>query len=145
MYVPYNAYRIDEDGLAYERILTPGHLNPDLLRYELHRVWVVEATLRPGTSHIYARRTVYFDEDSWQILAVDQYDGRNQLWRVSEAHVIDYYEVPVLWQTVEAHYDLQNGRYLALGLNNQEAGVQFDVSMSLDEFTPDALRRRGRR
>jgi hypothetical protein len=145
MYVPYNAYPIDADGLAYERILLPGHLNPELLRYELHRVWVVEATLRPGTSHIYARRTIYLDEDSWQILGADQYDGRNQLWRVSEAHVITYYEVPVLWQTVEAHYDLQNARYLALGLNNQEPGVEFDVPMSLDEFTPDALRRRGRR
>jgi hypothetical protein len=145
MYVPYNAYKIDAGGLPYEEILKPGHLNPDLLRYELHRVWVVDATLRPGTSHIYARRTFYLDEDSWQVLAVDSYDGRGQLWRISEAHPIQYYEVPIFWQTLEAHYDLQNGRYVALGLNNQEGPVKFDTPMSPDEFTPDSLRRAGRR
>jgi hypothetical protein len=145
LFVPYNAYRLAADSVSYDQILRPGHVNPDLLRYELHRVWVVDATLRPGTSHIYARRTFYLDEDSWQILAVDQYDGRGQLWRVSEAHVMNYYEVPLVFQTLEAHYDLQNGRYLALGLNNREPPKQFDISMSPDEFTPEALRRLGRR
>jgi hypothetical protein len=145
MYVPYNAYKIDAGGIPYEQIVKPGHLNPDLLRYELHRVWVVEATLRQGTSHIYARRTIYLDEDSWQILSVDQYDGRGELWRISEAHAIQYYEVPLFWQTVEAHYDLQNGRYLALGLNNNEGPVRFDAPMSPDEFTPDSIRRAGQR
>jgi hypothetical protein len=145
MYVPYNNYQLASDQVPYDRIIRPGHLNPEVLRYELHRVWVVEAKLREGTSHIYARRTFYFDEDSWQALAVDQYDGRGELWRHSEAYVINYYEVPLLFQTVETHYDLQNGRYLVLGLNNQEAVEAFDVPMSLDDFTPDALRRMGRR
>ena len=120
-------------------------MNPDILRYELHRVWVVDARLREGTSHIYARRTFYIDEDSWQALVVDEYDGRGQLWRVSEGYSINYYEVPLIFPVGEAHYDLQNGRYLILGLNNQEPAETFDVPMSLDEFTPDALRRMGRR
>jgi hypothetical protein len=108
-------------------------------------VWITEAKLREGTSHIYARRTFYIDEDSWQTLVVDQYDGRGELWRVSEAYVINYYQVPMLWQAVEAHYDLQNGRYIALGLNNQERVEVFGAPMSTEEFTPDALRRLGRR
>src|SRR5664280_2250069 len=78
-------------------------INQDLTRYELHRVWVVEAKLKPGTSHIYPRRTFYVDEDSWQVLAVDQYDSHGQLWRVSEAHCINYYEVPTFWSTLEVH------------------------------------------
>jgi hypothetical protein len=143
LYVPYNDYQLDAADVTYDQIIRPGHLNPDLLRYELHRVWVVEGRLRPGTSHIYSRRTVYLDEDSWQVLVVDQYDGRGQLWRVSECYVINYYEIPLLWQTVEAHYDLQNGRYIALGLNNQEGPIAFDLPMSLAEFTPEALRRAG--
>jgi hypothetical protein len=145
MYVPYNSYKLHSDKLSYDDIVKPGHINPDFLRYELHRVWVVEAKLKEGTSHIYARRTFYIDEDSWQILAVDQYDSRGDIWRVSEAHVINYYQVPLLWQTLEAHYDLQNGRYLAIGLNNQERPEIFNTEMDQNEFTPDALRRLGRR
>ena len=109
MYVPYNAYRLHGDGVAFDDILKPLHVNPDLLRYELHRVWVVEATLKEGASHIYKRRTMYIDEDSWQILVTDIYDNRDELWRVSEGHVINYYEKPLIWPTLEVHTDLQAG------------------------------------
>ena len=145
MYTPYNSYKLHGDKVTYDEIIKPGHINPDLARYELHRVWVVDAHLREGTRHIFARRTFYIDEDSWQILSVDQYDARGQLWRVSEAHVINYYEVPVLWATLDAHYDMQNGRYLLFGLNNQLPIEKFNVEMRLRDFTPSALRRRGRR
>ena len=146
IYVPYNSYKLHSDSLKYKDILTPLHMNPDHLRYELHRVWVVDAVLKPGSGHIYKRRTFYIDEDSWQILHVDQYDNRDQLWRVSEAHVINYYDVPVLWTTVETHHDLQSGRYLALGLNNEEEfTADFTVDVDSSDFTVSALRRSGRR
>jgi len=143
--VPYNSYQLHSGALKYQDILKPLHLNPEHLRYELHRVWVVEGTLREGTSHIYKKRTFYVDEDSWQILAMDQYDSRGQLWRVSEAHCINYYEVPTFWSTVETHYDLQSGRYIAINLTNETAPFNFDVKFAATEFTPDALRREGRR
>ena len=101
MLVPYNAYKLHAGDVKYADILKPLHINQDLTRYELHRVWVVDATLKPGTSHVYSRRTFYVDEDSWQVLAVDQYDGRGQLWRVSEAHCINYYDAQVFWSTLE--------------------------------------------
>ena len=140
IYVPYNSYKLHSDGLKYSDILQPLHMNMDVLRYELHRVWVVEATLKEGTRHIYKRRTFYIDEDSWQILLVDQYDNRDQLWRVSEGHVINY------WTTVEAHFDLQSGRYLTFGLNNEEAyTLDFSATMGAQNFSTGALRRAGRR
>jgi hypothetical protein len=145
MYVPYNSYLLHSDQLKYKDILTPLHLNPEYLRYELHRVWVVEATLKEGMRHIYKKRTFYIDEDSWQILAMDQYDSRDQLWRVSEGHCINYYEVPTFWSTVETHYDLQSGRYIAINLNNEHSMYNFDASFSESEYTPAALRRSGRR
>ena len=145
MYVPYNSYKLHSDKVTYDEIIKPGHINPDLLRYERHRVWVVEAKLKEGARHLYARRTFYLDEDSWQILAVDQYDRHGKIWRVSEAHVINYYEVPLLWQTLEAHYDLQNGRYLLLGLNNRRKVERFNSEMDPKNFKPEALRREGRR
>lgn len=143
IFVPYNSYQLHSDALKYEDILTPLHINPDYCRYELHRVWVVEATVKAGARHIYKRRTFYVDEDSWQILLVDQYDNRDQLWRVSEGHVINYYDVPVLWTTLEVHTDLQAGRYLAIGLDNESSMYDFSIERTAEDFTPEALRREG--
>jgi hypothetical protein len=145
MYVPYNSYKLHAKGIPYDDILKPGHINPKYTRYELHRVWVVDARLKKGMRHLYARRTFYIDEDSWQILAIDQYDERGQIWRVSEAYPINYYEVPVLWSTVEVHYDLQSRRYLAFGLNNNEPVYDFSIQRNPGDYTPAALRRAGLR
>jgi hypothetical protein len=143
MIVPYNSYRLHSDKVKYAEILKPLHLNQDLARYELHRVWVVEAALKPGTSHLYARRTFYVDEDSWQILAVDQYDQRGQLWRVSEAHCINYYDVPIFWSTLEVHTDLFAGRYLVIGLDNESKMYDFRIKRSPADYTPASLSREG--
>ena len=141
--VPYNAYKLHAKGVKNADILKPLHINQDLARYELHRVWVLEAKLKPGTSHLYARRTFYIDEDSWQIVASDSYDGRGQLWRVSEAHCINYYDAQAFWSTLEVHLDLQNGRYLAVGLDNENAMYDFSLKRAPADFTPDSLRREG--
>ena len=143
MYVPYNAYKLHSGSLKYKEIFTPLHVNPDHLRYELHRVWVVDATLKEGARHIYKRRTFYVDEDSWQIVGVDTYDNRDQLWRVSEGHPINYYDVPTTWVTAETHTDLQAGRYLAYGLSNETAPFDFTADVKEADFAPDALRREG--
>ena len=145
IYIPYNSYKVHSDQLKYTDILYPLHLNPEHLRYELHRVWVVEATLREGARHIYKRRTLYVDEDSWQIMAADIYDNRDQLWRVSEGHSIEYYEVPTFWTTLEVHYDLQSGRYLALGLDNESTMYDYSILRNDKYYSPGALRRAGRR
>ncbi len=145
IYVPYNSYKLQDPTVKFKDILTPLHINQDLVRYELHRVWVVDATLKEGARHIYKRRTFYLDEDSWQIVAVDAYDKRDQLWRVSEAHVINYYNVPTIWTALEVHTDLQAGRYLAIGLNSENAPYKFNIKRSAEDYTPAALRRAGKR
>ena len=145
MLVPYNSYKLHSNKLKNSDILKPGHINQDLARYELHRVWVVDATLKPGTSHLYARRTFYIDEDSWQILAADHYDARGALWRVAEAHCINYYDAQTFWTTLEVIADLQNGRYLALGLDNENPMYNFNLKRTPADFTPDSLRRDGTR
>lgn len=143
MLVPYNAYGLHKPGTPYEEFVRPGHLNPELLRYEKHRVHVVDATLKPGARHQAARRVFYVDEDSWQILMVEHYDDGGKLWRVSEAHCISYYEVPVFWSTVEVHHDLKSGRFLVSGLDNQEAPIDFGFQTKPEAFSPQALRTRG--
>ena len=145
MYVPYNSYKAHAGNINFNDLVKPGHLNPNYLRYELHRVWVVDATLKAGKRHINKRRTFYFDEDSWQILATDHYDAAGALWRVSEAHCINYYEQPVFWSTIEAHHDLKSGRYIANGLDNNDPVNDFSFVTTADNFSPQALRTRGTR
>ena len=146
LYIPYNSFKLVSRDLSYSDILQPGHLNSDLLRYELHRVWVVEATLREGERHIYAKRRFYIDEDSWQAAVVDHYDARGELWRVGEAHAFQYRDAKVLWHVGEVLHDLLSGRYLVGSLTNEEKeGFKFGVSIKRNEFTTSALRRAGRR
>jgi hypothetical protein len=145
MIVPYNSYRLHSDKVKYKDILTPLHINQDLTRYELHRVWVVEGNVKQGTSHIYPRRTFYIDEDSWQILAVDQYDARGQLWRLSEAHCIEYYDALTFWSTLEVHTDLIAGRYIAYGLDNEDKMYQFNIKRTAQDYAPASLRAEGLR
>ncbi len=145
LYIPYNSYRLQSDENRFDDILQPGHLNPDLTRYELHRVWVVDARLKEGTNHIYARRTFYLDEDSWQIAVVDQYDGRGEIWRVTQGNLLNNYAVPYVGSTASTIHDIQNGRYIVMELVNEYEPPQFDVPLENTRFTPEALRNRGRR
>jgi len=145
IYVPYNSYKLQDPSVKIKDIITPLHINQDHVRYELHRVWVVDATLKEGARHVYKRRTFYIDEDSGQILVVDAYDKRDQLWRVSEGHAMTYYNVPSVWTSLEVHTDLQAGRYLAIGLNSEFPPYDFNIKRTLDDYTPAALRRAGKR
>jgi hypothetical protein len=130
IYVPANSYLIHSDKYKYKDIVKKGHINQDLARYELRRVWVVDATLKKGTSHQYKRRTFYVEEDGWQIVAVDVYDQRDQLWRVQEAHTVMAYDKPYQMSIGETVYDLQSNRYLVMSLNNEDTET---VSKDLDD------------
>lgn len=146
MYIPYNSYKLVDRDLSYDDIIQPGHIDQDLARYELHRVWHVRASLKEGERHIYAQRDFYIDEDSWQAAVIDHYDGRGELWRVGEAHAMQFYDQDVPWYAVESLYDLLSGRYLVLGLTNEENNpYTFGIDRRSRDFTPAALRRAGLR
>lgn len=142
--IPYNNYRLHDKGLSYAQIIQPGHLNSDLVRYERHRVWEVEGQLKPGQRHIYQRRTFFIDEDTWQIALADHYDARGELWRVSAAYQMNFYNDLVPWMTAEAIHDLQSRRYLVSGLSNEvQKDASFGQQAVRQDFKPDALRRLG--
>lgn len=142
--VPYNAYRLASKDIAYEQILHAGTVNSELMRYELHRVWVVEATLRDGERHIYHRRQFFLDEDSWNIVSADAYDTRDNLWRVALHPVVQYYDAQVPWYSASIWHDLNSGAYLVSGLANEESTPwKFNVQARTTEFEPGALRRMG--
>lgn len=144
VYIPYNSFQLASPSLKYDQIFTAGHINPDYTRYELHRVWVVEATLKDSQRHVYAKRRFYVDEDTWQIALADMYDGRGTLWRVGEGHMIQLYNVQVPNYAGEVLYDLLNRRYIATGFSNEEPnGPEFGYKSSLTDFSPSALRNEG--
>ena len=144
IYIPYNSYGLDSPTLKYSDVIKQGHINQDLARYELHRVWHVTATLKAGERHIYAKRDMYIDEDTWQATVIDHYDGRGTLWRVAEAHSQYYYDNQVPWYTLETLYDVVSGRYLALGMKNEEKrAYEVGYKAASSDFTPAALRQAG--
>ncbi len=147
VYIPYNNYRVTSPSVKYDDLLQVGHLNPQHTRYELHRVWEVEGTLKKGARHIYSKRTLFLDEDSWGAAVVDQYDGRGELWRVSMAYLKNFYELPTTWSALDVFHDLQARRYHVQNLDNEESST-IDFSQAVPEdsyFKPSALRRRGTR
>jgi len=143
-YIPYNAYKLHQGNLTVDNIAGGYHINSDLVRYEPHRVWVVDATLRTGMSHIYTKRRYYFDEDTWQIVFAEEYDKNGELVQHTEAHTINYYDVPMVFSTLEVTYDLEQGRYFVEGLDNERAPLSMDVDFQRREFTSSALRREAR-
>ncbi|MCQ8896622.1 DUF1329 domain-containing protein [Limnobacter humi] len=144
MFIAYNNYKLTSKDLKYSQILGQSHVNQDLVRYEPHRVWVVEGTLKPGARHIYSKRVFYIDEDSWTILHGDQYDSRGGLWRVREVFGVQLYNAPTFAQAGEVIYDLQARRYLVNALTNEEKPVEFGTKYSVADFSTAALRRVGR-
>lgn len=139
MYIAYDSFLINAPLIKYKDIIRPGHINQNLARYELHRVWVVDATLKAGLRHQFKRRTFYVDEDSWAIAAVDDYDNRDQLWKVQEAQLITVPFVPTVTGIPEIIYDLQSGRYFITALSNEDKISDFKVDFKDDYFSPNNL------
>jgi hypothetical protein len=111
----------------------------------LHRMWVVEGTLKDGERHIYPRRTLYFDEDSWNVLVHDMYDDKGQLWRTAHRYAKLYWEGPVLAESNEVHHDLISRRYNVVTMMGEYDGP-YDYSQDKPGesfFTPANVRKMG--
>lgn len=145
MYVPYNGYKLGSKEVKYKDVLTPNTPNSEMMRYELHRVWVVEGTLRSDAKHVYGKRVMFFDEDSWTLLASDAYDTRGNLWRIGVHPLVQYYDAQVPWYQATIWHDLNNGGYYLSGLANEEKEPwKFGIKGRFVDFQQDALRRLGK-
>jgi hypothetical protein len=146
IYVPYNTNKFQDPRLRVSDIVKKDGVNPDVVRWELHRVWVVEATLKPDFMHIYSRRTMYMDEDSWQALISDRYDGRGLLWRTGWSMGVQVPDVPFFGADGYVLNDLYQHRYMVQGMHNQERPpVYTGINLAPRDYTAEALRRFGRR
>ena len=145
IYVPYNSFKLADKSLKYEKdMIRKNTINSDLMRYELHRVWEVEANLKAGSKHIYGKRVFYLDEDTWTVVYEDAYDTRKQLWRVAVHPMIQFYDAKVPWYRANIWHDLNNGNYLFSNVDNEiKTPWVFGEKGKWGDFQPDALRRRG--
>jgi hypothetical protein len=149
MVVPYNSYKLVDKANKYQDLIGPDYLNRDVQRYEKHRVWVVEAAVKADKRHSFARRVMYFDEDSWNLLHVDMYDAKGNLWRVQEGSQWADPGIQACTSFEYVSYDLVARRYLADGFTQE--GEVLDLTAGLEgrvtdgEFNPSELRRRGER
>ena len=137
MFIPYNnnaiAFRPARDALA------PQHANQEALRYELHRVWVVEGTLAPGAHHVAPRRRLYIDEDSWIAVYAESCDENGKFWKFSEATMMVLPELPAVIGGSHFTYDLLEGGYCADFMMSRPNDYVITPMHSTDVFGPEAL------
>jgi hypothetical protein len=138
MLVPYNNYRLSFQAKPDE-ILRPGHLNPDVVRWELHRVWVVEATLKPGQHHPYGRRVFYVDEDTWIALASDEYDTQGKLLRAVFAFSTFGFDTGVPFTCSFLPYSFDTGGYYFSYHPDSPAAIHYVNPLPDSGWSPDAL------
>jgi hypothetical protein len=136
LYIPYNEYRLSDGSIKYAQLLRPGHIDQAPTRYELHRVWVVEATLRPGNNHSFGKRLYYVDEDSWNVVLVVNCDHQGNPWRFQEGHLLANYDVQTANAVPVVTYDLKDGRYFANRLYAEDPPPQYNLPMKEGDFTP---------
>ena len=142
MILPYNGYRLSDGSRTYDSLLTPKHLNPEATRYELHRVWVIEASERGGKKHSFGLRVFYVDEDSWNVVLVENYDRQNKLWRFQEGHLLPLYDAQAANSIPVVTYDLLDDRYFASRLVAEEPATIYDVPMRKGDFLAATVQQR---
>ena len=145
VYVPYHNFKVNDPAVKYSELIKPNTINPDYIRYELHRVWVVEANLKQGVRHIYKKRTLYADEDNWLALWADNYDNRDQLWRVAFVAYFFSQESHTFHRGASLYHDLTSGAYEAGYLTNERGKDWWRLNQPMTPamFAPEAAARAG--
>jgi len=141
LYLPYNSNRIAGNTVKFRDLIRPHHLNQELPRYELHRYWVVEGSVKPSANHTFKLRRFYIDEDSWNIEAVDCYDNKDQLYKFQEGHLVTTPSVQAATTVPEVIYDFSSGRYIVTAAFNEDQPYDLAVTPSDDELTPGAVQK----
>ncbi len=143
MYIPYNTNKV-QAAAKPEDVLGKHHMNPDYMRWELHRVWVVEADLAPGKRHQLPKARYYLDEDTWQALLGDRWDANGQLAKTLWSLPSVMPDLPALAQMSSGFYDLTSGAWFIQNLftgKDQQYSVVDRYKPS--EFSSAAMAGRG--
>jgi hypothetical protein len=113
IYVPYNNNKMMLS--TAENAHLQHFLNPDVVRWELHRCWVVDATLHPGDRNVLPHRRYYVDEDTWHAMLGDTYDANGNMYKVPMIFMENRPDVPSTFYGNSVVYNLQTDEYVTLG------------------------------
>jgi hypothetical protein len=143
MFVPYNNNRLA--ALPVGQVVGPAHARPDAVRYELHRVWVVEGTLAKGKTHIAPRRRLYIDEDTWFAVYSDSWDEDGRLWKFGHGTMYVMPELPAVILGSQFVYDLILGGYVyGFAFNGEPVHYKVTPPHPATALTPEAMAAAGR-
>lgn len=144
IYIPHHNFKINDPSVSYDELVTPKTINPDYMRYELHRVWVVEGYLKDGMRHVYKKRRIYADEDTWLSHISESYDNQDQLWRVNWIAYFYSQESGTYHRGVSLFHDLTSGAYEATYLVNESNDWwRLNTPMRKQMFSPEVAARLG--
>lgn len=138
MYVPYNNNRLYQMPLS--QVLGKTHPTPDALRYELHRVWVVEGTVAPDAHDVVSRRLLYLDEDTWMAVYADSWDENGKLWKFAHATMYVMPDVPAVVIGSQIVHDFELGGYaFTFAFNDEPVHYKLTTPHPAALFSPSAL------
>jgi hypothetical protein len=142
-YIMYNTFALSNHGICTEQKVVEfkNFANPECVRWELHRVWVVEATLKEGFRHIYRRRVFYWDEDAPGAGSTESYDAASKLYRITNSIVVPFYDNEMgAYTDSTVQLDLQTGSWFVQGLTDFPEGGFVPVMPRDDRvFSPEAM------
>jgi hypothetical protein len=141
MIVPYNNYEAIFNRTTKE-MLGERFIKPEFVRFEKHRVWIVEGTLKEGVRHIYSKRRILIDEDSWHGLENMRWDGKGNLWRTGFSIQALAWDIPAPQASAELSYDLISDIYNVTGKPNP-GSLRSDNGKSVQFFSPQGMARMG--
>lgn len=121
MLVPYNNFKLTNTESA-DQTLGPKHVNPSAMRWEMHRVWKVVATLKPDARHAYSKRVFFIDEDSWAIILAETYDHSGKQWKETQNLVWPAYDVGGMNMDTFVTYNFHKGNYVVINTNRNKPG-----------------------
>jgi hypothetical protein len=145
IYIPYNNNKFLQKGVTLEKQFLPNHVNPDMVRWELHRVWVVEADLAESKRHVVPKRRYYLDEDTWGAVLADGWDAQGHLWRTQISLPFLMMDGPLVFPNLQwSTYNLQTGTWVGTGTTNwSDSSYTYHFKLldhiSSTYFTPEAM------
>ncbi len=142
IYTPYNSHKIAGNSIKYADIAKPKHINQELPRYELHRMWVLEADNKPESRHTFKKRIMYFDEDTWNITMIADYDQQGQIMQFQEGHLVQFSATLASSTVPEVIYHLNSGRYFVTAMFNEDQPFDTTVDYSGEFFEADSVQKK---
>lgn len=141
MLVPYNAFAMYDNELKVADVAGPKSVTAKARRYELHKVYVIEANVKPGLRHSAPKRVFFLDADTYLALAADDYDAQGKLWKHRESYAMPVHELQGACALVPyAQYDMQSNRYFldfVTADTPAAKGFRFYLESNEPRFKPD--------